>query len=234
MLSEDISSHVRVVELQHDAVGSLGLSIAGGMGSSIGDVAVMIANMTPGGPAERSHKLKIGDKILQINDQVTDGLSHEEVVLLLKTPGTVKLQVQHGEEKRVSVSGHTSRQVSVDMSHEVAMLQTTADNVFDGEDEGGTPQQKTITLIRGGDGLGFSIVGGHGSPHGDMPIYVKIVFAKGAAAEDGNLKHGDQITAVNGQSLEGCSHEEAVVILKNAKGNVVMTILTSCCVMTRQ
>lgn len=41
-----------------------------------------------------------------------------------------------GEEKRVSVSGHTSRQVSVDMSHEVAMLQTTADNVFDGEDEG--------------------------------------------------------------------------------------------------
>lgn len=40
------------------------------------------------------------------------------------------------------------------------------------------PQYKTITLDRGADGLGFSIVGGYGSPHGDLPIYVKTVFAK--------------------------------------------------------
>lgn len=39
-------------------------------------------------------------------------------------------------------------------------------------------QYKTITLDRGPDGLGFSIVGGYGSPHGDLPIYVKTVFAK--------------------------------------------------------
>ncbi|XP_021361837.1 multiple PDZ domain protein-like [Mizuhopecten yessoensis] len=228
--SEDISSHIRVVELQHDAAGSLGLSIAGGIGSSIGDVAVMIANMTPGGPAEKSHNLKIGDKILQINTQVIDGLSHDEVVQLLKTPGVVKLQVQHGEEKRVSVSGHPSRQVSMDMSQEIAnapLVPAATDNVFDGEEDGAPPQQKVITLVRGGDGLGFSIVGGHGSPHGDLPIYVKNVFAKGAAAEDGNLKRGDQILIVNGDSLEGCTHEQAVVILKKAKGNVVMTILTS-------
>lgn len=40
------------------------------------------------------------------------------------------------------------------------------------------PQYKSITLERGPDGLGFSIVGGHGSPHGDLPIYVKTVFGK--------------------------------------------------------
>lgn len=40
------------------------------------------------------------------------------------------------------------------------------------------PQYKTITLDRGPDGLGFSIVGGYGSPHGDLPIYVKTVFGK--------------------------------------------------------
>lgn len=40
------------------------------------------------------------------------------------------------------------------------------------------PQYKTITLSRGPDGLGFSIVGGYGSPHGDLPIYVKTVFGK--------------------------------------------------------
>lgn len=81
-------------------------------------------------------------------------------------------------------------------------------------------------MERGPDGLGFSIVGGHGSPHGDLPIYVKTVFGKGAAAEDGRLKRGDQIIAVNGEPLESYTHEKAVAILKNAKGTVTLTVLT--------
>lgn len=56
--SEDIS-HIRIVELEHDLTGSLGLSIAGGIGSSIGDTAVIIANMSPAGPAAKSQKLKV-------------------------------------------------------------------------------------------------------------------------------------------------------------------------------
>ena len=88
------------------------------------------------------------------------------------------------------------------------------------------PQCKTVVLERGPDGLGFSIVGGHGSPHGDLPIYVKNVFSKGAASENGQLKRGDQILSVNGQSLEGLNHEEAVNILKNAKGSVTMSVLS--------
>ena len=56
--SEDMS-HIRTVELQHDASGSLGLSIAGGVGSNLGDTPVVVANMTPNGPAEKSRKLKV-------------------------------------------------------------------------------------------------------------------------------------------------------------------------------
>lgn len=52
-------SHIRVVELQHDANGSLGLSIAGGVGSNLGDTPIMVANLTPGGPADRCRKLKV-------------------------------------------------------------------------------------------------------------------------------------------------------------------------------
>lgn len=49
---------------------------------------------------------------------------------------------------------------------------------------------------------------------------------QGAAAEDGRLKRGDQIIAVNGQSLEGVTHEEAVAILKRTKGTVTLTVLS--------
>lgn len=50
--------------------------------------------------------------------------------------------------------------------------------------------------------------------------------AQGAAAEDGRLKRGDQIMAVNGQSLDGVTHEEAVGILKRTKGTVTLTVLS--------
>lgn len=73
--------------------------------------------------------------------------------------------------------------------------------------------------------MGFSIVGGRGSPYGDFPIYVKNIFDKGAAAEDGRLHRGDQIVAVNNKSLEGATHEEAVEQLKNVAGTVELTII---------
>ena len=85
---------------------------------------------------------------------------------------------------------------------------------------------KMIELIRGDQGLGFSIVGGFGSPHGDMPIYVKTVFQTGSASEHGELKRGDQILSVNGHSLEGLTHQQAVNILKNCEGAVVLQILS--------
>ena len=56
-----------------------------------------------------------------------------------------------------------------------------------------------IELHRGSDGLGISIAGGYGSPHGNIPIFVKSVSNIGAAAEEGRLKKGDQIVSVNGK-----------------------------------
>ena len=55
---------------------------------------------------------------------------------------------------------------------------------------------------------------------------MKTVFNKGAAADEGTLCRGDQILSVNGQSLDGFSHEEAVNILKNTQGVVTLGILS--------
>lgn len=59
-----------------------------------------------------------------------------------------------------------------------------------------------------------------------MSLQLLVLSFQGAAAEDGRLKRGDQIIAVNGQSLEGVTHEEAVAILKRTKGTVTLTVLS--------
>uniref|UniRef100_A0A8C0AU14 Multiple PDZ domain protein n=1 Tax=Buteo japonicus TaxID=224669 RepID=A0A8C0AU14_9AVES len=199
---------------------SLGVSIAGGVGSPLGDVPIFIAMMHPNGVAAQTQKLRVGDRIVSICGTSTEGMTHSQAVSLLKNAsGTVELQVVAGGE----VSVITGQQQDPPTSS-LSFASLTSTSVF--QDDLGPPQYKTITLDRGPDGLGFSIVGGYGSPHGDLPIYVKTVFAKGAAAEDGRLKRGDQIIAVNGQSLEGVTHEEAVAILKRTKGTVTLTVLS--------
>uniref|UniRef100_A0A8B9NW73 Multiple PDZ domain protein n=1 Tax=Apteryx owenii TaxID=8824 RepID=A0A8B9NW73_APTOW len=211
---------LRTVEIKKGPADSLGVSIAGGVGSPLGDVPIFIAMMHPNGVAAQTQKLRVGDRIVSICGSSTEGMTHSQAVSLLKNAlGTIELQVVAGGD----VSVITGQQQDPPTSN-LSFTGLTSTSIF--QDDLGPPQYKTITLDRGPDGLGFSIVGGYGSPHGDLPIYVKTVFAKGAAAEDGRLKRGDQIIAVNGQSLEGVTHEEAVAILKRTKGTVTLTVLS--------
>ncbi|KAG7461876.1 hypothetical protein MATL_G00195790 [Megalops atlanticus] len=219
--SHDLSDYqeIRTVEFTKEPADSLGISIAGGVGSPLGDVPIFIAMMHPTGLAAQTQKLKIGDRIVSICGTPTEGMSHTQAVSLLKNAsGTIELQVVAGGD--ASVTGPPQEQTAATLS----LPGLSASSIF--HDDLGPPQYKTITLERGPDGLGFSIVGGFGSPHGDLPIYVKTVFSKGAASEDGRLKRGDQIIAVNSQSLEGVTHEEAVGILKRTKGTVTLTVLS--------
>ncbi|XP_055646793.1 multiple PDZ domain protein isoform X18 [Falco peregrinus] len=211
---------LRTVEIKKGPADSLGVSIAGGVGSPLGDVPIFIAMMHPNGVAAQTQKLRVGDRIVSICGTSTEGMTHSQAVSLLKNAsGTIELQVVAGGEVTV-ITGQQQDPPTSNLS----FVGLTSTGIF--QDDLGPPQYKTITLDRGPDGLGFSIVGGYGSPHGDLPIYVKTVFAKGAAAEDGRLKRGDQIIAVNGQSLEGVTHEEAVAILKRTKGTVTLTVLS--------
>uniref|UniRef100_A0A8C7EUQ6 Multiple PDZ domain crumbs cell polarity complex component n=1 Tax=Neovison vison TaxID=452646 RepID=A0A8C7EUQ6_NEOVI len=211
---------LRTVEIKKGPTDSLGISIAGGVGSPLGDVPIFIAMMHPNGVAAQTQKLRVGDRIVTICGTSTEGMTHTQAVNLLKNAsGSIEMQVVAGGDVSV-VTGHQQEPASSGLS----FTGLTSSSIF--QEDLGPPQCKSITLDRGPDGLGFSIVGGYGSPHGDLPIYVKTVFVKGAASEDGRLKRGDQIIAVNGQSLEGVTHEEAVAILKRTKGTVTLMVLS--------
>ncbi|XP_072275487.1 inaD-like protein [Pyxicephalus adspersus] len=205
----------RIVEITRGPNDALGISIAGGKGSPLGDIPVFVAMIQASGVAARTHKLKVGDRIVSINGQPLDGLAHAEVVNILKNMfGSITLEVVAD----TNISAIASQLESMSLSQSVTSEHPS--------EEAESPVPKVIHLEKGADGLGFSIVGGYGSPHGDLPIYVKTVFSKGAAAVDGRLKRGDQILAVNDESLEGVTHDEAVAILKRQKGNVTLTVLS--------
>lgn len=83
---------------------------------------------------------------------------------------------------------------------------------------------KVVEFEKGTDGLGFSIVGGFGSVHGNLPICVRKIFDKGAAAIDGRLREGDILLAVNGTELSGLTHDQVVELLKNVAGKVRLLV----------
>ncbi|XP_062281697.1 multiple PDZ domain protein [Scomber scombrus] len=210
-------SGVQKLIIQKGPCDSLGISVAGGVGSPHGNVPLFIATMDTNGLAAKTQQLQKGDRILSINDVSTEGMTHVHAGALLKTAiGTISLQVAAGSGG-CSTQDHSD--VQARSSGQSSSLPCFHNNLR-------ARTYKTITLERGSSGLGFSIVGGFGSPHGDLPIYIKTVFNKGAAIVDGRLKRGDQIIAVSGHCLEGSTHAEAVDILKKTKGTVVLTVLS--------
>lgn len=82
---------------------------------------------------------------------------------------------------------------------------------------------KSVTLLH--ESRHRSRGGLHSSLHLSLSL-ICFCSLQGAAVEDGRLKRGDQIIAVNGHCLEGATHAEAVDILKRTKGTVVLTVLS--------
>ncbi|XP_014643353.1 PREDICTED: tyrosine-protein phosphatase non-receptor type 13 isoform X9 [Ceratotherium simum simum] len=81
-----------------------------------------------------------------------------------------------------------------------------------------------VELAKNDNSLGISVTGGVNTTVRHGGIYVKAVIPKGAAESDGRIHKGDRVLAVNGVSLEGATHKQAVEMLRNT-GQVVHLLL---------
>ncbi|XP_050183325.1 tyrosine-protein phosphatase non-receptor type 13 isoform X4 [Myiozetetes cayanensis] len=86
-----------------------------------------------------------------------------------------------------------------------------------------------VELAKKDNGLGISVTvlfdkGGVNTSIRHGGIYVKAIIPKGAAEADGRIEKGDRVLSVNGISLEGATHKQAVETLRNT-GQVVHLLL---------
>lgn len=85
----------------------------------------------------------------------------------------------------------------------------------------------TVSFVKGPGkkSLGFTIVGGADSPRGALGIFIKSIMPNGQAIENGQLRAGDEILAVNGQVCHDLTHQDAVKLFKSVKtGEIVLNI----------
>ncbi|XP_052748664.1 protein lap4-like isoform X4 [Galleria mellonella] len=181
--------------------GSLGFSIIGGTDHSCvpfggKEPGIFISHVVPGGVAARSGKLRMGDRLIKVNGTELTGATHRDAVQLLLQPGaTLTLTVRHdplpqGFQGLIQVE------------------------IVDATD---------LTIIKQeGEKLGMHIKGGlngqRGNPNdpNDEGVFISKINSGGAARRDGRLKVGMRLLEVNGVSLLGATHNEAVNALRSA------------------
>ncbi|XP_015037158.2 protein lap4 isoform X11 [Drosophila pseudoobscura] len=188
--------------------GSLGFSIIGGTDHSCvpfgnREPGIFISHIVPGGIASKCGKLRMGDRILKVNDADVSKATHQDAVLELLKPGDdIKLTIQHDPLP----PGFQKIEVEYVKTEEV--LLSKAEN------------ERLGMHIKGG------LNGQRGNPGdpSDEGVFVSKINSVGAARRDGRLKVGMRLLEVNGHSLLGASHQDAVNVLRNA-GNEIQLVV---------
>ncbi|KAL5966534.1 hypothetical protein TSMEX_005737, partial [Taenia solium] len=99
--NEDMYYEVSLLKLS-ESVG-LGFTIAGGQASEGYPGGIYVTKITPGGLAEEDGQIQPGDRLLQVNGQELDNVTHDAAVQLLRNAGThVHLVLVRPRESTVS------------------------------------------------------------------------------------------------------------------------------------
>ncbi|XP_026668333.1 protein lap4 isoform X9 [Ceratina calcarata] len=188
--------------------GSLGFSIIGGTDHSCTpfgakEPGIFISHVVPGGIAAKSGKLRMGDRILKVNGTDVTKATHQEAVMeLLRPEDQIVLTVQHDP---------------LPENYQLVEIEYI-------------PVTELAITKEPGEKLGMHIKGGlrgqKGNPldHTDEGVFISKINSGGAAKRDGRLKVGMRLLEVNGTSLLGATHQEAVNILR-CSGNTITLVV---------
>uniref|UniRef100_A0A8C9EZS5 Protein tyrosine phosphatase non-receptor type 13 n=1 Tax=Pavo cristatus TaxID=9049 RepID=A0A8C9EZS5_PAVCR len=209
----------------------LGISVTGGVNTSIKHGGIYVKAVIPKGAAEEDGKIEKGDRVLSVNGVSLEGATHKQAVEMLRNTGqVVHLLLEKG-------------QLSVAKAHAPVTPQCTPPNLAEPcEPQEKPPTRATNTkdysfvtaentfevkLLKNSSGLGFSFCReDNPTPEqlGSTIVRVKKLFPGQPAAESGQIDIGDVILKVNGASLKGLSQQEVISALRGTSPEVSLLL----------
>ncbi|XP_060950075.1 protein scribble homolog isoform X9 [Limanda limanda] len=231
---EDSRQQVNSSQVKHTLsiqrqTGGLGISIAGGKGSTPykgDDEGIFISRVSEEGPAARAG-VKVGDKLLEVNGVDLNEAEHHTAVEALRSSGaSVSMSVlrEHMVEPENAITTTPLRPEDDYFPRE----RRSSGIAFNMEPSLSGPMQRLSTsLFRNDKGLGFSIAGGKGSTAyrtGDTGIYISRIAEGGAAHRDSTLRVGDRVITINGVDMTEARHDQAVALLTGTSPTIALLV----------
>ncbi|XP_017653915.1 FERM and PDZ domain-containing protein 2 isoform X2 [Nannospalax galili] len=265
--TEEPGPEIVCVTLTRDPHRGFGFVIKEGEDADQANPGIFISSLMPGGPAEKTKKIKPGGRILALNHISLEGFTFNMAVKMIQnSPGNIELIISQSkgvcgnipsEEKNstansgifctdilrnrhgVRMSLHINNQDRNIEGQEMVQVQSSLPSQgpplnllpLKGADSCPPPPRESnageiyfVELVKEGGTLGFSVTGGINTsvPHGG--IYVKSIIPEGPAAKEGQILQGDRLLQVDGVSLCGLTHKQAVQCLKGP-GQVARLVL---------
>ncbi|XP_074010865.1 E3 ubiquitin-protein ligase LNX [Numenius arquata] len=222
-----VTCHEKVVAVRKDHTESLGMTVSGGASNREWDLPIYVISVEPGGVISRDSRIKTGDILLNVNGIDLTGVSRSEAVALLKNTNSsvvlkaLEMRACDAQEERGHLPSPEATQATSESSEWSPSWVMWL----------GLPRYlyscKEIVLRRNTAGsLGFSIVGGYEEHTGNKPFFIKSVVAGTPAYNDGRIRCGDILLAVNGRTTSGMMHACLARMLKELKGKITLTIVS--------
>ncbi|KAM6313683.1 E3 ubiquitin-protein ligase LNX isoform 2-T2 [Aegotheles albertisi] len=222
-----VTCHEKVVAVCKDHTESLGMTVAGGASNREWDLPIYVISVEPGGVISRDSRIKTGDILLNVNGIDLTGVSRSEAVALLKNTNSsvvlkaLEMRACEAQEEQGRLPCPEARQETSESSEWSPSWVMWL----------GLPRYlyscKEIILRRNTSGsLGFSIVGGYEEYTGNKPFFIKSIVGGTPAYNDGRIRCGDILLAVNGRNTSGMMHGCLARMLKELKGKISLTIVS--------
>ncbi|XP_070119572.1 tyrosine-protein phosphatase non-receptor type 13 isoform X26 [Equus caballus] len=209
---------------------SLGISVTGGVNTSVRHGGIYVKAVIPKGAAESDGRIHKGDRVLAVNGVSLEGATHKQAVETLRNTGqVVHLLLEKGQspssKEHVPVApqcafldpdaqGQAPEKMKK-MAHVKDYSFVTEENTFE------------VKLFKNSSGLGFSFSREDNLIPEQMNtsiVRVKKLFPGQPAAESGKIDVGDVILKVNGASLKGLSQQEVISALRGTSPEVSLLL----------
>ncbi|XP_075051784.1 E3 ubiquitin-protein ligase LNX isoform X2 [Mixophyes fleayi] len=219
----------KIVNIVKDHTESLGMTVAGGVSNWEWDLPIFITSVDSDGVIGRDGRIKTGDILLNVNGIDLTGVSRSEAVSMLKNSSSSCVVLRALETKEYEPEEENSSN---------SLLVDSVQNGFESREWSPVwvmwlklPRYlyscREIVLRRNTAGsLGFSIVGGSEDCNRNKPFFIKSILEGTPAYNDGRIRCGDILLAVNGRCTSGIPYNLLVRMLKELKGRVVLTIVS--------